>query len=416
MTNTESKIKRIKELIFELNDASKNYYEDIQDPIPDILYDKKFIELVRLENETGTIFPDSPSNKVGSTPTNTTFYPHYKPVLSLKDTKSVDEMLYFLAEHEGVLSWKLDGISIILQYMDGVLINALTRGDGKIGKVIFKNVLNIPTIPKQLTSKVDLIVRGEGCVSLKEFDTIKKSKSGERYSNPRNLVAGIMHTNNATKDILRRVHFIAHSLIEVTGKAKSLKKRSEQLLYLKNLGFEVVDHTKVLNFQLIHEIEKYTKKVDTYSYPVDGLVLTLDDIEYGESLGSTLRFPRHSLAFKWPDISTITKVKGMKWSVSKTGLITPVVIFEPVELEGTTVQQANLHNLKMFEKLKIGKDDILKVYKANKVIPEVEENLSRTGTEEPPIFCPICNAKTEIVENERTKKLYCVNEECESRL
>jgi len=392
-----------------LNDARKNYYSDTDEEptLSDLEYDKLFTELMALELLTGEQLPDSPLRSVGFTPQYGYKMAHKKPILSLKDTKSIDELLHFLGENEGMLSWKLDGIGIVLHYRNGQLVNALTRGDGAIGKVIFENAKSMRNVPQEVPIKGELIIRGEGCLSLKDFDRIKKTKQGEKFRNPRNLAAGIINTTKAPSVLLRYMSFIAHSIIFSDGEAAEIPTRTAQLAYLSFFGFRVVPNSKVLNFELKREIERYTKEVDTFEFPVDGLVLALDNIAYGESLGSTARFPKHSMAFKWPDEHRLTTVQGMKWSVSQTGLITPVVIFEPVELEGTTVRQANLHNLKFFEDLGVGIGDTIQIYKANKIIPEVEENLTRSKTEEYPSRCPVCGNPTTVVENERTRKLYC---------
>lgn len=407
MTNIQKE--RLAYLTATLNEARKFYYADTdEEPImSDKEYDKLTAELMQLELLTGEQLPDSPLRNVGFTPQYGYKMPHKKPILSLKDTKSVDELLHFLGENEGMVSWKLDGVSIVLYYKDGQLINALTRGDGAIGKVIFENAKNMRYVPKEIPVKGELIVRGEGCLSHKDFELIKQTKQGERFSNPRNLAAGIINTTKTPSTLLRYMNFIAHSIIFSDGDASTIDSRTAQLAYLSFFGFRVVPNSKVLNFELIREIERYTSEVKDFEFPVDGLVLAIDDVAYGESLGATARFPKHSMAFKWPDEHKLTKVVGMKWSVSQTGLITPVVIFEPIALEGTIVKQANLHNLKFFEELSVGKGDTLKVYKANKIIPEVEENLTRSKTEKPPKTCPVCGAPTTVIETERTRKLYC---------
>lgn len=407
MTNSQKA--RMEHLAYMLNEACRRYYVDTDNgpAMSDKMYDKMLEELSNLEQDLGEILPNSPTKRVGYSEQETDKIQHVVPVLSLKDTKSVDEMLHFLGENDGILDWKLDGLSIVLHYMNGQLIMALTRGDGIMGKNILANVLKMKNVPKEIPFKGYLVVRGEGCLALKEFEQIKKTKEGERFSNPRNLAAGIINTTRTSNILLRHMTFVAHSIMLMEGGQELIRTRSGQLSYLKNIGFRVVPFVKVLNFQLKKVIEQFTKDVDKFEFPVDGLVLALDDVEYGESLGVTAKFPKHSLAFKWPDETKLTKVTGMKWSVSQTGLITPVVTFEPISLEGTMVKQANLHNLKFFEGLSIGIGDTVKVYKANKIIPEVEENLTRSKTESYPKRCPVCGSKTTVVETDRTRKLYC---------
>jgi len=401
---------RMADLIDILNDAARKYYAPINDeesPISDAQYDRYLSELIHLEAETGIRLKGSPTMKVGFAEPEEGKVKHHSPILSLKDTKSVDELLRFLDEKEGVLSWKLDGVSIVLYYSFGNLQQAVSRGDGHYGKDITKNVVMMRHVPMTIPIKNNVIIRGEGCMSLKDFDKIKKTKEGVKYSNPRNMTSGLINTTRTTNVLLRHMSFVAHSVILLEGHGRDISTRHKQLGYLKSLGFRIVPHTKVLNFQLNSEIEKHTKEIDTFEFPVDGLVLTLNDIHYGDSLGCTAKFPKHSMAFKWPDEKTTTTVTGMKWSVSSTGLITPVVTFKPVWLEGTEVKQANLHTLKIFEGLSIGIGDTLEIFKANKIIPEVSENLTRSGTEEVPRYCPVCGSPTHILITEKTRKLYC---------
>lgn len=400
---------RMQYLIDVLNRNSKLYYtRDGEGCITDYEFDKLLDELSRLEDILGVVLPDSPSRHIGWVELKSDKAPHIRPILSLKSTKSIDELLYFVGEREAVMSWKLDGLSLVLYYSGGKLVNALTRGDGHMGKVIFDKALLMPSIPKEIPTKEDLVVRGEGCISLDEFEAIKRTKSGEQFSNPRNLAAGIINTVARSSILLRHLTFIAHSTVSSTGFQSPIEFTvASELRYLADLGFNVVPHSVIHNFQLKHEVERYTESIANFEYPVDGLVLSLNDIPYRESLGETARFPRGSLAFKWPDEIGTTAVRGMKWSVSRTGLITPVVILEPIDLDGTIVRQANLHSLKGFEDLAIGKGDILEVYKANKIIPEVSSNLTRSGTEPTPHICPRCGGPTRIAESIRTRKLYC---------
>ncbi len=401
---------RMADLIDILNDASSKYYtphEDDEPPISDAQYDRYLSELIHLEGETGIKLKGSPTMKVGFTEPEEGKIKHYAPILSLKDTKSIDELLHFLGEKEAILSWKLDGVSIVLYYSFGTLQQAVSRGDGHYGKDITKNVMLMRNVPMTIPIKNNVIIRGEGCMSLKDFDKIKKTKEGEKYSNPRNMASGLVNTTRTTNVLLRHLSFIAHSVILLEGQGRDISLRHKQLGHLKTLGFRVVPYTRVLNFELKAEIERYTKEVEDFEFPVDGLVLTLNDIHYGDSLGATAKFPKHSMAFKWPDEVARTMITGMKWSVSQTGLITPVVLFRPVTLEGTEVKQANLHTLKIFEELGIGIGDTIEIFKANKIIPEVKENLTQSATEEIPKHCPVCGSPTHILVTDKTRKLYC---------
>lgn len=407
MTNTETE--RMKYLTDTLNEARRRYYTDTDEGpmMTDLTYDKLLLELSALEKIIGMWLPNSPTQNVGFAPSYSDRAAHCCPILSLKDTKSIDELLHFLGQHGGVISWKLDGISIVLHYVNGKLINALTRGDGLIGQNITNNVIRMRHVPLQISSRGSLFVRGEGCLSIKEFEQIRKTKEGEKYANPRSAAAGIINTSTSPSVLLKHMSFVAHSIVSTDEKSVAIRAYSEQLSYLENLGFNVVGHKKVLNFELKREIEWFTKQVQTYEFPVDGLVLRLNNLKYGDTLGATAKHPKHSMAFKWPDEKKLAEVIGMKWSVSRTGLITPVVLFKPIALEGTIVKQANLHNLKFFEGLDIGRGDILRVYKANKIVPEIEENMTRSGTEQYPKVCPVCGGPTTVVENEKTRKLYC---------
>jgi len=404
-----SHVDRMNELVGILKEASQRYYVggDEETPLTDLQYDKYLVELIDLERSTGIRLPESPTDKVGFAPTYDGKFPHYKPVLSLRSTKNVSELLYFLGEQEGLLSWKLDGVSIVLVYRYGQLIRALSRGDGSIGTDITRNVSMMRNVPKTINIKNLLIVRGEGCLSISDFDQIKNTKEGEKFSNPRNLASGLINASKTSSILLKRLSFVAHSAILINGYGHDFETKSEQLEYLHSLSFNIVPYVKVANFELKQAINDFTTMVSQYNYPVDGLVLTINNIEMSKKMGSTASFPKHSLAFKWPDENALTKVTGVEWSVSRTGLITPIVIFEPVVLEGTVIKRANLHSLKMFENLSIGIGDTISVFKANKIIPEVEENLTRSKTEEYPKTCPICNALTSVVTTEKTRKLYC---------
>jgi len=400
----------MEELVETLNNASQKYYSGDSDetPISDAKYDKLLSDLLYLEDKNGYRLPNSPTSRVGFEETDGKVK-HYAPVLSLKDTKSLDELFHFLGDNEGVLSWKLDGVSIVLHYKYGNLVKALSRGDGQYGKDITKNVMLMRYVPKTLSIKNDVIIRGEGCMSLKDFDQIKNTQEGERYSNPRNLASGLINGTKTTNVLLRHMSFVAHSVTLMEGYGRQLTTRYEQFDYLNQLGFRVVPHVRVVNYELKKEIAWFSDAVESFEFPTDGLVLALNDLEYSDSLGFTAKYPKHSMAFKWVDTMARTRVVDMKWSVSQTGLITPVVLLEPVQLEGTVVKRANLHTLKRFKELGIGKGDILQIYKANKIIPEVEENMTRSRTEEYPRFCPKCGAETKAVISEKTEKLYCTD-------
>ncbi len=397
---------RIRVLVSTLNAASKKYHSSGTPILSDKEYDEMFRELASLEKETGLYLEDSPTAKVGHGGIDTPVK-HFAPVLSLHDTKSIDDLTAFLGEHAGILSWKLDGVSIVLHYENGRLTQALSRGDGHYGKDITRNVMIMRGVPLSIDHKGLLILRGEGCLRLSAFEQIKQTKEGERYSNPRNTVSGLVNAKRTSSALLRQCDFIAHSVVK--DESSDIHTRHAQLGYLKHLGFHVVPHRRLFNFDVLRTIEEYQDKLSEFDYPVDGLVLTIDEVRYGDSLGATARYPKHSMAYKWADVVVHSPVTGMDWSVSKTGLITPVVMFEPVVIEGTIVERANLHSLKIFEELQIGLGDTLRIYKANKIIPEVEDNLTRSNTETYPTRCPFCGCATTVIRTPQSKKLYCVN-------
>lgn len=398
-------------LIKILNNARYKYYssEDDESAMTDKEYNARLYELSVLEQASGIKLKGSPIDIVGyDEPENK--LPHFEPVLSLKDTKDIDELLRFLEEEDGVLSWKLDGISIILHYEDGKLQLALSRGNGHVGKDITKNVVMIPNVPRHISMKGRLIVRGEGVISLSDFDLLKQTEEGEHFKNPRNLAAGLLNRSRTTSLLLKSINFIAHSVIFSEEDDSRIRTRHKHLERLEELGFTVVPHTLVRNYTLKGVIDDYTKNVEFYNYPVDGIVLAIDNVDKGVARGTTVAFPKHSIAFKWPDTSAITEVVGIMWNVTKkTGYINPIVLLKPVELEGTTVQRANLHNVRVFKNLALGFGDKVKVYKANKIIPVVEENLTRSGEFQVPLYCPVCHHPTCLITTDKTEKLYCWN-------
>ena len=400
---------RMRNLIDILNNARFKYYagEDDETALTDKQYNAYLYELSVIEKATGIKLPGSPTELVGYDEPEAKVE-HFEPVLSLRDTKDIDELLRFLDGEDGVLSWKLDGISIVLHYEDGELRLALSRGNGHIGKDITKNVLLIDNVPKRIKSKGRLIVRGEGVMSLKDFDLLKQSEEGENFKNPRNLAAGLINRTKTRSLLLKSLAFIPHSVIFSEEHGRRVKTRHKYLDYLDDLGFVVVPHTLVKNYTLKSEVDKYTNDVENFNYPVDGLVLSIDNIRNGEDRGATAKFPKHSIAFKWPDTSILTEVIGIEWNVKpETGYITPILLVKPVELEGTTVRRANLHNVKVFKDLALGTGDIVSIYKANKIIPVVEENLTRSNTFTYPIFCPACGKPTYLTATDKTEKLYC---------
>lgn len=398
---------RMRNLIAVLNDARKKYYNGKDEsPLTDRQYDALLYELEALEEAAGIKLAESPTQLVGYAEPELKVQ-HFSPILSLKDTKDIDEVVRFLGEDDGVLSWKLDGVSIVVHYENGAFNRALSRGDGHFGRDITKNVVMMNNVPFMLPEPLDIIIRGEGCILIHDFEALRLTDEGEHYHNPRNMAAGLINRSKSDSPLLRYMWFIPHSVVYLQENGHRIQTRMKHFELLTGLGFTVVPNIRVNNYSLKQEIEKCSNSVEGYEFPVDGLVISINDICVGDKRGATAHHPKHSLAYKWPDECTETTVTGIKWSVSPNGLITPVVQFEPVEMDGTTVKQATLHNLKRFEDLAIGVGDIIKIYKANKIVPQVEENITRSATEEYPLFCPVCHKPTYTTETSKTKKLHC---------
>lgn len=401
---------RIEELVRKLNEASREYYQFDREIMSNVEYDALYDELEKLEKETGIVLASSPTVKVGyqvvsSLPKEN----HPSPMLSLDKTKSRDELRDWLGDKEGVLSWKLDGLTVVLTYEEGRLIKALTRGDGITGEVITPNAFAFDNLPVEIPEKGRVVLRGEAVIGYEDFERI--NEKGE-YKNPRNLCSGSVRKLNSEITAQRHVRFFAFALADGGGE---FTRRSEQLEWLAKQGFAVVEHVQVTGGNLTEALEGFEKKIENFDLPSDGLVLIYDDIAYGRSLGATAKFPRDGIAFKWQDEIKETVLREVVWNASRTGLINPVAVFEPVELEGTTVTRASVHNLSIVEELALGEGDTIRVYKANMIIPQIESNLTRSGTVAPPEKCPVCGGDTEIRQERGVKTLHCTNEECPAR-
>lgn len=409
------KKQRMIELVELLNKAAKAYYATEEEIMTNFEYDALYDELEKLEKELGTVLSNSPTQRVGyEVLSELPKVQHDSPMLSLDKTKDREALRDWLNFHPGVLSWKLDGLTIVLTYENGELRQAVTRGNGTIGEDITNNARVFDNIPLRINHSDRLVVRGEALITYKDFEKINASieLESEKYKNPRNLCSGSVRqlNNRITKD--RHVRFVAFSLIT---NIEGLETRCSEMDYLESIGFEVVEHQLVEYNTIIDCISEYETKIQDNKYPSDGLVLCLDERSYGESLGRTAKFPRDSIAFKWADEQKETKLLEIEWSASRTGLINPVAIFEPIELEGTTVSRASLHNISIMEKLEIGLGDIIRVYKANMIIPQISENLTRSNTLIIPDVCPICGSKTSIKDDAGIKTLYCLNPECNAK-
>ena len=413
----DKKLERIKDLVELLNEASKIYYAQDKEIMSNYEYDKLYDELVALEEETGIILANSPTVNVGyeaveELPKDT----HEYPMLSLAKTKDRDEIRNWLQGKEGLLSWKLDGLTIVLTYRNGQLEKAVTRGNGEVGEVITNNARTFKNLPLSIAHKGELILRGEAVITYSDFEKINAKIADEaaKYKNPRNLCSGSVRqlSNQITAE--RNVKLYAFTLVYAEG-VDFENSREKQFLFLKEQGFEVVDYIKVTSDTILEAIDTFEKRIVDYDIPSDGLVMTYEDIAYGEALGRTAKTPRHSIAFKWRDEIRETYLKEIEWSASRTGLINPVAIFEPVELEGTTVSRASVHNVSMCKALKLGIGDKITVYKANMIIPQIAENLTGSDTLEIPKVCPICGGATEIRSVNEAQFLYCTNEACEAK-
>lgn len=413
----EDKTKRIRELIGTLRAAGRAYYQESREIMSNFEYDKLYDELVSLEKETGIVFANSPTQNVGyevvsALPKER----HEKPMLSLNKTKSVEELADWLGGQTGLLSWKMDGLTIVLTYQNGTLVKAVTRGNGEIGEVITANAKAFVNVPLNISYQGELILRGEAIIRYSDFEKINEQIEDvdAKYKNPRNLCSGSVRQLNSEITAQRHVHFYAFSLVKADG-IDFKNSRKEQFEWLKTQGFEVVEYHEVTKETLPETVKMYSEAIAENDTPSDGLVLLYDDIAYGQSLGRTAKFPRDSIAFKWADEIQETKLLYIEWSASRTGLINPVAVFEPVELEGTTVSRASVHNISIMEALELGAGDRITVYKANMIIPQIADNLTRSGVRDIPEACPVCGGQTEVCQINDVKSLYCTNPDCQAK-
>ena len=407
------KLLLMKEKIKLLNEANKAYYQEDREIMSNYEYDKLYDELKQMEEETGIILSNSPTIRVGyELLSNLPKERHEKVMLSLDKTKEVSVLKDWLGEKEGVLSWKLDGLTIVMTYEGGKLVKAVTRGNGEIGEVITNNAKVFANIPISIAYKGILVIRGEAVISYSDFNKIndKIPEAEGKYKNPRNLCSGSVRQLNNKITAERNVRFYAFSVVKADVDFNNSK--AEQLIWLNRQGFSVVEFKKVVSDSIEETVKWFEEGIAENDIPSDGLVLTYDDIKYGSSLGSTAKFPRDSIAFKWRDEIKKTTLLEIEWSASRTGLINPIAIFEPVELEGTTVSRASVHNLSIMENLKLGIGDTINVYKANMIIPQVSDNLTRSNNIEIPKHCPVCSSETIIKNDNDIKTLYCINDEC----
>ena len=404
---------RMKELVALLNKASEVYYQGKDDIMSNFEYDQLYEELEKLERDTGMVLAGSPTARVGyevlsALPKET----HPSPMLSLDKTKETDQLVSWLGSKEGLLSWKMDGLTIVLAYEDGKLVKAVTRGNGQVGEVITNNAKVFKNIPLEIPCKSHLVLRGEAVISYSEFERINQLlDEEEQYKTPRNLCSGSVRQFNNEITAKRNVEFYAFALVEADGLDFG-NSQENKMKFLEGQGFDIVEYKMVNAGNIVDTVKWFQDKITSNNFPSDGLVLIYEDIAYGDSLGRTAKFPRNSIAFKWADEIADTKLLGIEWSASRTGLINPIAIFEPVELEGTTVSRASVHNLSIMEQLQLGEGDIIQVYKANMIIPQIAQNLTRSSNIKVPSECPVCGKKTSVHEENGVKVLVCENEEC----
>ena len=424
-----NKRKRIEELVELLNQAGKAYYQEGKEIISNLEYDKAYDELVRLEEETGIVLSASPTQNVGySVATALPKEEHASPMLSLDKTKSVETLQSFLGEQKGILSWKLDGLTVVMTYEKGEFVKAVTRGNGRIGEIVTENAKRFRNLPLRIPFKGRLVLRGEALIRYSDFAKINEEipEEGAKYKNPRNLCSGSVRQLDPKITWERRVYFFPFTLVSVEeGEGRSSRdsgglpdfhnSHEAEFEFLEQQGFQVVGRRAVNKEELPGAVSDFSEQVKKNDFPSDGLVLLMDDISYGKSLGTTAKFPRNALAFKWEDEEEKTILREVEWSPSRTGLINPVAIFDPVELEGTVVSRASLHNISYLEDLKLGIGDEITVYKANMIIPQIGENLTKSGKLPIPEHCPACHEETKIVQDKEAKMLYCENPHCPAK-
>ena len=410
------KLSRMKELVEELREAARAYYQESREIMPNERYDRLYDELLTLEQETGTVLAGSPTHFVGyEVLSELPRERHEFPALSLDKTKEVEALSAFLGTQKGVLSWKLDGLTIVLTYDGGELTKAVTRGNGEIGEVITGNARTFQNLPLRIPFTGHLVLRGEAVIRYSDFERLNAEIPEEsKYKNPRNLCSGSVRQLDPAVTASRSVNLVAFSLL-TAGDTDFENSFMKQMDFLDSQGFETVERIFVTADTMADGVAHFKEKIDHYDIPSDGLVLMMDDLQYGESLGRTSKFPRNAIAFKWQDEMAETTLREIEWSASRTGLINPVAIFDPVELEGTTVSRASVHNVSVMQEMELGIGDRIMVYKANMIIPQIAENRTKSGLFEIPDICPVCGGKTEIRDDFGVRTLYCTNPACPAK-
>lgn len=413
----DSKTERIKELVSLLNEASMAYYQQDTEIMSNLEYDTLYDELLTLEKETGLILSKSPTQNVGyEIISELPKERHAAPMLSLDKTKSVEDLAAWLGSQTGVMSWKMDGLTVVLTYDGGELVKAVTRGNGEVGEVITNNARVFANLPNRISYTGALTIRGEAVITYHDFERINATIPDveSKYKNPRNLCSGSVRQLNNRITAERNVHFFAFNMLD-TGDEEVDATMNRKFDFLSSLGFEVVEHVDVTAQTMEDTVHYFAEKISTNDFPSDGLVLSFDDVVYGRNLGRTAKFPRDSIAFKWADEEAETTLRHIEWSPSRTGLINPVAVFDPVSLEGTSVSRASVHNVSIVRQLALGVGDTIKVYKANMIIPQISENMTKSGSVVIPDTCPACGGKTEIRDENQAQTLICPNPSCPAK-
>ena len=409
-----SAVNQMKELVKKLNEAAKAYYQEDREIMSNREYDDLYDQLESMEAETGIVLADSPTVNVGyeavdALPKET----HESPMLSLDKTKDRETLRAFIGTHPSLLSWKMDGLTIVLTYDHGELVKAVTRGNGIVGEVITNNARTFKNIPLKIAYQGRLVLRGEAIITYSDFERINATIEDvdAKYKNPRNLCSGSVRQLNNQITARRNVRFYAFALVSAQD-VDMHNSRAYQMQWLKSQGFEVVEYRMVTGETLDEAMDYFSHAIEHNDFPSDGLVALYDDIAYGDSLGSTAKFPRNAFAFKWADEIRETILREIEWSPSRTGLINPIAVFDPVELEGTTVSRASVHNVSIVKELQLGIGDTIQVYKANMIIPQIAENLTKSGKLEIPHICPVCGQEARIIQENEVESLYCMNPDC----
>ncbi len=411
------KKQRMQDLVGILGQAARAYYQEDREIMSNLEYDRLYDELLGLEQDLGIVMSQSPTQQVGyEVLSELEKEAHDSPMLSLDKTKSPEALRDWLGDQEGLLSWKMDGLTVVLTYRQGRLAKAVTRGNGVVGEVITNNARVFANLPARIPYEGDLVLRGEAVIKYSDFEKINEAIEDveARYKNPRNLCSGSVRQLDNKITAKRNVHFFAFSMVD-QGVGEASNSVEKNMLWLESLGFEIVPYQRVNKDNILEAVQAFSDRIQDNDFPSDGLVLIYDDIAYGRSLGRTAKFPRNSIAFKWADEEQETILTGIEWSPSRTGLINPIALFDPVDLEGTTVSRASLHNLSIMDSLELGIGDRIKVYKANMIIPQISENLTRSGGYPLPDHCPACGGATEIRMENDVKTLYCSNPFCSAK-